>query len=170
VPVADVGTRRYAEEMTLPQSAGSSPEGEKDQPRSLRPEADEESTRRPAVARAGGSGPDLGGAGKVVDALKASADQEFNIAERLSAKARQAFALTAGFFIVAQTVAPDVIGNLGRYYLGVVRTRRKTPSATAASRARPSSSLRSDVSTRAASGIRPIEVIDGQDRGAGNTR
>ena len=40
-----------------------------------------------------------------MDALKASADQEFNIAERLSAKARQAFALAAGFFVVAQTVA-----------------------------------------------------------------
>lgn len=174
--------------MTLPQGAGCPPEGENDLPRRLRPEIDEESARRPAAKKAGGSGADLGGAGKVVDALKASADQEFNIAERLSAKARQSFALAAGFFVVAQTVAfggfeatklsahenhwiialaimavaalafavlaalkadatyksrdlplekleddlnaayagdPDVIGNLGRYYLGIIRTRRK---------------------------------------------
>jgi hypothetical protein len=52
-----------------------------------------------------GSGPDPGDAGKVVDALKASVDQEFSIAERLSAKARQSFALAAGVFVVAQTVA-----------------------------------------------------------------
>ena len=173
--------------MTLPQSAGFPPEGEKDRPRRLRPEVGEEISRRPA-AKEGGSGPDLDGAGKIVDALRASADQEFNIAERLSGKARQSFALAAGFFIVAQTVAfggfeatklsaheknwiialaiasvaalasavftalkadatyksrdlpletleddlnaayegkSDVIGKLGGYYLGIVRTRRE---------------------------------------------
>jgi hypothetical protein len=51
----------------------------------------------------GGSGP--GDAGKIVDALKSSADQELTIAERLASKARQAFALGAGVFVVAQTVA-----------------------------------------------------------------
>jgi cytochrome c biogenesis protein CcdA len=123
----------------------------------------------------------------VVDALRASADQEFAIAERLAGKARQAFALGAGVYVVAQTVAfgnfeatklssreqhwiiylailavlvlgvaalatikadapvdsrdlpltdlatelnaaydgdPDVVGRLGGYYLGVVRSRR----------------------------------------------
>jgi hypothetical protein len=40
-----------------------------------------------------------------VDALKASADQEFNIAERLASKARQAYGLAAGVFVVGQTVA-----------------------------------------------------------------
>ncbi len=173
--------------MTLPQSAGSPPDGEKEGPRLLRPEAGRQSTRHSA-ADTGGVGPDIGSAGKIVDALMASADQEFNIAERLSAKARQAFALAAGFFVVAQTVAfggfeatklsayearwtialaivavvalcfavgfaikadatyksgdlpleelegdlnaayagdSNVIGDLGRYYLGVVRTRRE---------------------------------------------
>jgi len=67
------------------------------------------------VAHGGGEaapGPKTGGpseppedAGRVVDALIASADQELTIAERLSAKARQAFALAAGVFVVAQTVA-----------------------------------------------------------------
>lgn len=44
-------------------------------------------------------------AGRIVDALRASADQEFNIAERVAAKARQAFVLAAAVFTVAQTVA-----------------------------------------------------------------
>jgi hypothetical protein len=139
---------------------------------------------RAAVAGGGSGSRD---AGKVVDALRASAEQEFAIAERLAGKARQAFALGAGVFIVAQTVAfgnfeatklssreqhwiialailavlvlgvaalatikadapaasrdlplekleadlnaayegdPNVIGRLGEYYLGVVRSRR----------------------------------------------
>lgn len=177
--------------MTHPQGAESPPEREEDRPRPLHADVGQDSPQHP-VAKAGGSGSDPGGAGKIVDALKASADQEFNIAERLSAKARQAFALAAGFFIVGQTVAfgsfeatklsthekhwmialaivaiaalapfavaftlkadatyksrdlplekleddlnaayegdPDVIGNLGRYYLGIVRTRRKANS------------------------------------------
>jgi hypothetical protein len=57
----------------------------------------------PAEANASGGGP--GDAGKVVDALKASADTEFQIAERLASKARQAYALAAGVFVVSQTVA-----------------------------------------------------------------
>jgi hypothetical protein len=126
-------------------------------------------------------------AGKILDVLRASADQEMTIAERLSGKARQAFALAAAVFTISQTVAfgnfdasqlsghekhwmillaivavvalgfavfstikadvtvdsrdlplaaleddlnaayagdPDVIGRLGSYYLGVVKTRR----------------------------------------------
>lgn len=136
-------------------------------------------------------GPGTGGpgdAGAVVDALKASAEQEFSIAERLASKARQAYALAAGVFVVSQTVAfsnfeanmlsgreqkviiglaivsvvmlalatwkvlgaddtfpsgdlpldallddlnaaydddPKVLGRLGGYYVGVVRSRRK---------------------------------------------
>jgi hypothetical protein len=152
-----------------------------DQPRHLRP-AGPEGT---AMTIQGGHGP--GDAGKLIDALRSSADQELTIAERLASKARQAFALGAGFFVVAQTVAfgnfdvkkistreqhwiiglavmavvilgvaavatlkadatvtsgdlpleklemdlnaayegdEDVIGRLGGYYLGVVRTRR----------------------------------------------
>jgi hypothetical protein len=173
--------------MSHPEDAGSPPERGEDRPRPLRPEPVSQSHGQP-VGAAGGYGPDLTGAAKIVDALKASADQEFYIAERLSAKARQAFALAAGFFIVGQTVAfgnfeamklsahekhwviglaigaiaalafavvlalksdatyksrdlplesleddlnaaykgdPDVMGNLGSYYLGIVRTRRQ---------------------------------------------
>lgn len=132
-----------------------------------------------------GSGPP--DAGKILDVLRASADQELAIAERLSGKARQAFALAAAVFTISQTVAfgnfdtarlstnekhwiialaiiavvalgiavfstiqadttvdsrdlplaaleddlnatyegdPDVIGRMGSYYLGVVKTRR----------------------------------------------
>ncbi|RKQ90470.1 hypothetical protein C8N24_0274 [Solirubrobacter pauli] len=57
-----------------------------------------------------------GQADRVVDAIKASADVEFNIAERLSGKARQAFALAAGMFTVAQAVA------LGAFRPGNVNT------------------------------------------------
>lgn len=53
----------------------------------------------------GGQGAPPGNAASIVDALKASADQELTIAERLSGKARQTFALAAGVFVVAQTVA-----------------------------------------------------------------
>lgn len=53
----------------------------------------------------GSSGDDPGDAGKIVDALKAASDQEFNISERLSAKARQGFVLAAGVFTISQTVA-----------------------------------------------------------------
>lgn len=54
--------------------------------------------RRPA-----GEGPI--DAARIVDALKSCAEQELTIAERLASKARQAFALGAGVFIVCQTVA-----------------------------------------------------------------
>lgn len=81
--------------MTHAQGAETPPEREEDSPRTLHAD----------LSKAGGSGPDLTSAGRVVDALKSSADQEFSIAERVSAKARQAFALAAGFFVVAQTVA-----------------------------------------------------------------
>src|SRR4051812_30466842 len=67
-----------------------------------------ESRQGESPSPAGGSGDDLGDAARIVDALKASADQEFQIAERLSSKARQAFALAAGVFVIAQTV---VFGN-----------------------------------------------------------
>lgn len=142
----------------------------------------------PAAGGPGGGPPD---AGRIVDALKASADQEFHIAERLASKARQAYALAAAVFVVSQTVAfgtfgqdklsstdktvvilmaiisvaflciatksvldaddvvesgdlplkelendlnaaydgdPEVVGRLGSYYLGVVRSRRKANS------------------------------------------
>lgn len=42
--------------------------------------------------------------------MKASADQEFHIAERLASKARQAYALAAGVFVVSQTVAFNNFG------------------------------------------------------------
>src|SRR5215207_7639954 len=90
--------------MAHPHGAESPREREQDRLRSLRPEPD--STNAPdRSTTTRGSGPDSGDAGKIVDALKASADQEFSIAERLSAKSRQGFALAVGFFVVAQTVA-----------------------------------------------------------------
>ena len=51
----------------------------------------------------GGGGPS--DAAKLVDSLKSSAEQEFQIAERLSTKSRHAFALAAAVFTIAQTVA-----------------------------------------------------------------
>ena len=154
------------------------------EPRHLRPAGDTSGLPRPTGGE-GGSPPD---AARIVDALKTSADTELTIAERLSTKARQGFALAAGVFVVAQTVAfgnfqathlsgseqrwmldlaigavgvlavaalatikadatfdsrdlplrkleddlnaayagdPDVMGRVGGYYLGVVRTRRR---------------------------------------------
>ena len=41
----------------------------------------------------------------VLDALKTSFDEEFETGERLTSKARQVFALSAGFFTIVQTVA-----------------------------------------------------------------
>ena len=57
---------------------------------------------------AGSSAP--GGAGgadlvQAITVLRARVDEEFRISERLESKARQAFALTAGFFAVVQTIA-----------------------------------------------------------------
>jgi hypothetical protein len=160
---------------------GGSPERVPDHQRHLRP-ADQSETDLTA-----GGGDGHGGAETIVDALKSSAEQELTIAERIASKARQAFALGAGVFVVAQTVAfgnfdankistrdqhwiivlaivavvilalaaaaalkadstvasgdlpldalakdlnaayegdEDVVGRLGGYYLGVVRTRR----------------------------------------------
>src|SRR2546430_1932720 len=57
------------------------------------------------IGRASGSGSGSGGAEKIGDALKSSAEQELTIAERVSGKARQVFALGAGVFVVSQTVA-----------------------------------------------------------------
>ena len=156
-------------------------------PRHLHPARQEDTPSGIAETQSSGGG-GFEAAGRIVDALKASADQELTIAERLSGKARQAFALAAGVFVVAQTVAfgsfeadnlggnekswmiglaicavvllalaafgtikadstvnsgdlpleelendlnaayqgdPDVIGRLGSYYLGVVRSRRE---------------------------------------------
>lgn len=156
-----------------------------DEPRRLR------SAAEPIIGperRVAGSGSGPGDAGRIVDALKSTADQEMTIAERLCGKARQAFTLGAGVFVVAQTVAfnsfdertldghekvwmlrlailavailglaafatvkadgtvdsrdlplkdlesdlnaayegdADVLGRLGGYYLGVVRSRRE---------------------------------------------
>lgn len=44
-------------------------------------------------------------AGRIFEALRSAADQEFTIAERLATKARQGFALAAAFFAISQTVA-----------------------------------------------------------------
>ena len=65
---------------------------------------------------------DPGQADRVLDALKSSADIEFYIAERLAAKARQAFALAAGLFTVAQAVAlgtfnPRSISSAEQYWI-----------------------------------------------------
>lgn len=175
----------------MPQSQGaeSPSDGEGSRPRAIRPPGREGQDDLPHPPESPtGSGLDFDAAAKVIDALKATADQEFSIAERLSGKARQAFALAAGFFIVGQTVAfgsfeaaklsthekrwvialaivavallavavgaalkadatyksrdlplgkleddlnaayegdPNVMGNLGSYYLGIVRTRRE---------------------------------------------
>src|SRR4051794_29834030 len=83
-------------------ASASTPGEPPEAPRHLQPAAPEPSAPTPAVS-GGGDGPDY--AGRIVDSLKASADQEFQIAERLSTKARHAFALAAGVFVVAQTVA-----------------------------------------------------------------
>lgn len=174
--------------VTLTQEADveSVPEDEAQRLRRLHPAPAGETSASPAPTT-GGSGAGPGDAAKVVDVLAASAEQEFNLAERLSAKARQAFGLAAGVFTVSQTVAfggfqssklsgsethwiirlaiaavltlaaaafatvkadalvdsrdlplarleddlnaayagdADVLGRLGSYYLGVVRTRR----------------------------------------------
>jgi len=91
--------------MSVPQGAEPPSERDSESPRPIRAEAENRDVLPPGKAGGSGPEPDLTSAGKVVDALKASADQEFNIAERVSAKSRQAFALAAGFFIVGQTVA-----------------------------------------------------------------
>jgi hypothetical protein len=75
------------------------PEGSGERPRHLQP------APASSVETGGGSGGGASGADKLVDALRASADQELTIAERLASKARQAFALAAGVFVVSQTVA-----------------------------------------------------------------
>jgi hypothetical protein len=54
----------------------------------------------PASGGAGGN--DLG---QAITVLRARVDEEFRISERLDSKARQAFALGTGFFVVVQTVA-----------------------------------------------------------------
>jgi hypothetical protein len=54
---------------------------------------------------AAGSGSGINDAGRIVDSLRSAGDQELTIAERLSSKARQAFALAAGVFTISQTVA-----------------------------------------------------------------
>lgn len=50
----------------------------------------------------GGGGADLD---QAITVLRARIDEEFRVTERLDSKARQAFALAAGFFAVVQTVA-----------------------------------------------------------------
>jgi hypothetical protein len=56
-----------------------------------------------------------------VAVLRARVDEEFKIAERLDTKSRQAFALAAGFFVIAQTLAfgSGVDGN-ERYIVGAL--------------------------------------------------
>lgn len=78
-------------------------------PTPLHPKRDDELRPSPASKSQGGppegfvSGPP--DAGRVLDAARSAADTEFQIAERLSAKSRQAFALAAGFFAICQTVS-----------------------------------------------------------------
>jgi hypothetical protein len=43
--------------------------------------------------------------GYVIDALRTAFEEEFQIADRLTAKARQVFALAAGYFTITQTVS-----------------------------------------------------------------
>lgn len=167
---------------------GETPSEGPPEPRRLRPAGEQDNAGDPAAQEGGGSGGGPEDAARIVDALKGSAEAELTIAERLSSKARQGFALAAGVFVVAQTVAfgsfeaakltdrethwllglaigaaamlgiaalatikadatfdsrdlplkkleddlnaaydgdPDVMGRVGGYYLGVVRTRRK---------------------------------------------
>lgn len=85
-------------EMETPSEEGSGP-------RPLHPARQERGLDEPRLLRSSGSGAGPADATGIVDALKSSADQELTIAERISAKARQAFALAAGVFVVAQTVA-----------------------------------------------------------------
>lgn len=86
-------------EADMPSPPGKDPHS----PRHLAPAP--EAGPADAARSSGGSGSGPTDAGRVVDALKASADQELTIAERCGSKARQAFALAAGVFVVAQTVA-----------------------------------------------------------------
>lgn len=80
-----------------PQQGGDSPGGSQD------------------IRRIGGQPPpqksDAGDLDQAITALRARMDEEFRITERLSSKARQVFALTAGFFAVIQTIA---FGTFGR--------------------------------------------------------
>ena len=62
-----------------------------DQPRHLRPADHDTHPRQSAVAEGRGD------AGKIVDALKSSAEQEMTIAERLAGKARRALRLGRAF-------------------------------------------------------------------------
>jgi hypothetical protein len=97
--------------MDTPSEEGSEPRRLHPAPRKNDP------SNPPPLTRSSGSGDGPEGAGRVVDALKSSADQELTIAERISSKARQAFALAAAAFVVAQTVAFGnfEVGNLSTY-------------------------------------------------------
>lgn len=184
-----VAAAEYSALVELAEDAGGEAQGGQDpgDPPRLRPATEEPPSRMP---HGGSGGPS--GVAAIVDALKSSAEQELTIAERLASKARQAFALGAGVFVIAQTVAfgsfnsskitaheqhwiiglavgavvllgfaaiatlkadstvesgdlplakleddlnaahdgdSEVVGRLGGYYLGVVRSRRNANSA-----------------------------------------
>lgn len=90
--------------LAASESSMESPSGGDQPPRLLPAEraGSEVATGAPATSGPGGGPSD---AGKIVEALKSSADTEFHIAERLASKARQAYALAAGVFVISQTVA-----------------------------------------------------------------
>lgn len=75
------------------------------EPRRLGPAEEKGGPHVGGERRGAGPGGGHDDAGRLVDALKASAESELTIAERLSTKARHGFALAAGVFVVAQTVA-----------------------------------------------------------------
>ena len=75
------------------------PSGEPPKPTPMR-RTGEDPGATPASGGSGGN--DLG---QAITVLRARIDEEFRISERLDSKARQAFALATGFFVVVQTVA-----------------------------------------------------------------
>jgi hypothetical protein len=78
-----------------------------------------ESSRQDPVSTTGGSSRDDKDAEVALDVMRGLADQELARAERASTRARQAFALAAGFFAIVQTVAfgsfeVDLVSNAER--------------------------------------------------------
>ena len=77
----------------------------------------------PTPIRPGTEGPERAsatptGAGRAdlldhaIGVLRARVEEEFRVTERLDSKSRQAFALAAGFFVIAQTVAFGSFGSV----------------------------------------------------------
>jgi hypothetical protein len=88
--------------------------GDDDQPKHpeptpIRPGADDLQPRGTPPSAPGAGRADLD---QAILVLRARVEEEFRISERLDSKSRQAFALAAGFFIVAQTVAFGSFGSV----------------------------------------------------------